>query len=301
MRDATVSMAAPPPPVSTLVRWFATPWTRVKRAVLRRRLGRAVFERVLGRRFIVWPGVFNPVVFRTGRFLAEFVARSALLEPAEGSATALDLGTGCGILAIFAALRGYRVTAVDIVPEAVSCARANAILNEVELELIAGDLLAPVAGRQFDRVVFSLPKFRGSPLNHFDQSWRSEDVIDRLAAGLPAVLKPDGIAFFVLTSHGDNSVLAGLATAGLAVERLFWRHFGVETMAIYAARHPARIEPPNRSTMTCGSPADSNDRHIAASGSLTRLPQPPQASGDSAADPGISPARDSSSSTISPA
>jgi methylase of polypeptide subunit release factors len=270
--------------------------------MLRRRLGRAVFERVLGRRFIIWPGVFNPVVFRTGRFLAEFVARSALLEPEEGSATALDVGTGCGILAIFAALRGYRVTAVDIVPEAVSCTRANAILNDVDLEVLAGDLLAPVAGRQFDRVVFSLPKFRGSPINHFDQSWRSEDVIDRLAAGLPAVLKPDGIAFFVLTSHGDcNSLLAGLATAGLAVERLFWRHFGVETMAIYAARHRARIEPPNRSTMACGSAADSIDRHIAASGSLTCLRQPLQASGDSSADPGISPARDSSSSTISPA
>lgn len=299
MRDVAASLAAPPPPVSALVRWLATPWTTVKRAVLRRRLGRAVFEQVLGRRFIIWPGVFNPVVFRTGRFLAEFVARSALLEPEEGAATALDLGTGCGILAIFAALRGYRVTAVDIVPEAVSCARANAILNEVELELLAGDLLAPVAGRQFDRVVFSLPKFRGSPLNHFDQSWRSEDVIDRLAAGLPAVLKPDGIAFFVLTSHGDcTSLLAGLATAGLAVERLFWRHFGVETMAIYAARHS---EPPNRSTMDCGSTAASIDRHIAASGSLTRLPQPLQASGNSSADPGISPARDSSSSTIFPA
>ena len=299
MRDVAASLAAPPPPVSALVRWLATPWTTVKRAVLRRRLGRAVFEQVLGRRFVVWPGVFNPVVFRTGRFLAEFVARSTLLEPAEGAATALDLGTGCGILAIFAALRGYRVTAVDIVPEAVSCARANAILNEVDLELLAGDLLAPVAGRQFDRVVFSLPKFRGSPINHFDQSWRSEDVIDRLAAGLPAVLKPDGIAFFVLTSHGDcTSLLAGLATAGLAVERLFWRHFGVETMAIYAARHS---EPPNRSTMVCGSTAASIDRHIAASGSLTRLPQPLQASGNSSADPGISPARDSSSSTIFPA
>jgi methylase of polypeptide subunit release factors len=297
MNEVTISMAAPPPPVSTLVRWLATPWTRVKRALLRRRLGRAVFEHVLGRRFVVWPGVFNPVVFRTGRFMAEFVASSTLLEPEEGAATALDVGTGCGILAIFAALRGYRVTAVDIVPEAASCARANAILNEVALEVLAGDLLAPVAGRQFDRVVFSLPKFRGSPLNHFDQSWRSEDVIDRLAAGLPAVLKPDGIAFFVLTSHGDcTGLLAGLAAAGLAVERLFWRHFGVETMAIYAARH---ADPAKRSTMACGSEADSTDRHIAASGSRTSLRPPLQLSGESPAEPMIS--SEASSSAISPA
>ncbi len=58
-----------------------------------------------------------------------------------------------------------------------------------------------------------------------------------LAAELPSVLKPDGMALFVLTSHGDCAgMLDGLAQASLSVERLLWRHFGVETMAIYAAR-----------------------------------------------------------------
>ncbi|ASG24111.1 hypothetical protein Y958_24625 [Nitrospirillum viridazoti CBAmc] len=230
--------APPPPPVSTATRLLWTPWTAAKRAVLRRRLGRAVFEKIRGRSFVVWPGVFNPVVFRTGRFLAEFIATSQLLEPAEG-ATALDMGTGCGVLGIFAALRGYQVTAVDVVPEAVSCARANAILNRVAVELHQGDLFAPVAGRTFDVVLFSLPKFRGTPTTTFEQSWRSPDVIDRLAAELPAMLKPGGRAYFVLTSHGDCAgMLNGLAQAGLVVERVLWRHFGVETLAIYSATLP---------------------------------------------------------------
>lgn len=244
-----------PPQVSVLVRWLCTPVMAFKRAMLRRRLGRSVFERVLGRRFAIWPGVFNPVVFRSGRYIAEFVARTPLLANRAGTATALDMGTGCGILAVFAALRGFRVTAIDMMPEAVSCARANAILNHVQgrVEVLAGNLFDPVAGRRFDLVVTSLPKFRGEPQTTFERSWRSPDIIDRFAAGLPGVMKPGGMALIVLTSHGDyNGMLSGLANAGLTVERLTWRHFGVETMAIYAARlpqaHDAVVQ--NRSTMT---------------------------------------------------
>lgn len=221
------------------------------RKILRRRIGRPVFERILGRDFAVWTGVFNPVVFRTGRFLAEFVARSPLLEPAGDRRMALDMGTGCGVLAILAALRGYRVTAVDVVPEAAACARANAILNHVEdrVQVLAGDLFAPINGQSFDLVLFSLPKFRGVPASTFERSWRSPDVIDRFTAGLPAVLKEGGVAYFVLTSHGDcRGVLDGLASAGLSVERLLWQHFGVETMAIYAARLAPTESPTNRPT-----------------------------------------------------
>ncbi len=260
--EAVIDSALPPPAVSSVVKWLCTPWMAVKRAVLRRRLGKAVFERVLGRHFVVWPGVFNPVVFRTGRFLAEFIARTPLLKTDPGTKTALDMGTGCGVLAIFAATRGYRATAVDVVPEAVSCARANAILNRVDLELLQGDLFAPVADRKFDLVVASLPKFRGTPdtasgeswRNAFARSWRSPDVIDRFALGLPGILKPGGVAFFVLTSHGDCAgMLNGLARAGLSVERVLWRHFGVETMAIYAARLPAADAPANRAMSAAGS------------------------------------------------
>ena len=249
-----IASAPPPPAVSPAMRLLCTPWTRLKRAYLRRRLGRAVFETVLGRRFAIWPGVFNPVVFRTGRFLAEFVGRSPVMETLGEAKTLLDVGTGCGVLAVTAALRGYRVTAIDVVPEAVSCARANALLNHVPVEVMSGDLFAPVEGRRFDVVLFSLPKFRGTPKSTFEQSWRSPDVIDRLAAELPAMLVPGGVAYFVLTSHGDcDGVLNGLAASGMRVERLFWRHFGVETLAIYSARAAFGVAPVKRETSLAAS------------------------------------------------
>lgn len=229
---------AAPPAVSNVVRALCAPWMRYKRAVHLPRQSRAVFERVLRRDFVVWPGVLNPVTFRAGRYLAEFIARTPRLNP-QGGATALDLGTGCGVLAVFAASRGYKVTATDVEPGAVSCARANAILNRVEdrMSVLQGDLFAPVERQVFDVVVFNLPFFRGSACTPLERAWMSPDIIERCAAGLPAVLGQRGTAYFVLSSHGDaKGLLAALSRAGLVVERLTWRHFGVETLAIYAAR-----------------------------------------------------------------
>ena len=247
LQDIGMTIATPcrstpaPPPVSALVRALCEPWMFYKRTILRPRLSRAVFERVNGRQFVVWPGVLNPVIFRAGRYLAEFIGKTAYLNMSSGVArSALDVGTGCGVLAVLAATRGYQVTAVDIDPRAVSCARANAILNRVEdrICVIEGDLFAPVQNRKFDVVVFNLPFFRGSPRAPSERAWKSPDVNDRCAAGLASVLNSDGVALFVLSSHGDpQRMLARLIRAGLTVERVTWRHFGVETMAIYAARH----------------------------------------------------------------
>jgi SAM-dependent methyltransferase len=235
--------APAPPAVSALVRRLCLPWMFCKRTILRPKLGRAVMERVKSREFIVWPGVLNPVIFMAGRYLAEFIARTPLLDSgSRRQPSALDLGTGCGILAIFAAARGYDVTAVDVEPRAVSCARANAILNKIEgrIRFLEGDLFAPVGGMAFDLVVFNLPFFRGIPNSPFERAWKSPDVIERCAQGLPYALKTDGLALFVLSSRGESqTMLDSLAHAGLNVERLAWRHFGVETMAIYAARHRA--------------------------------------------------------------
>jgi len=234
--------APAPPEVSSLVRALCEPWMWCRRTVHRKRLSRVVSERVLGREFVVRPGVLNPVTFRAGRYLAEFVARTPhlALDPGTTGATALDLGTGSGILAVFAALRGYDVTAIDIEPGAVASARANAELNGVEsqMHVMEGDLFSPVENQSFDVVLFNLPFFRGVARTPLERAWMSPDIIERCAAGLPAALAKGGSAYFVLSSHGDaRGLLAALSRAGLSVERLTWRHFGVETLAIYSARY----------------------------------------------------------------
>jgi HemK-related putative methylase len=214
----------------------------LKRPLLLRRVRRTVVERVDGVVVVVSPEVLNPVVFRSGAYLARTVASApAAAPPPSGSAEprALDMGTGSGIGAMFAARRGYRVVAVDLNPEAVRCARANALLNRLEdrVEVRHGDLFGPVGDERFDLVLFNPPFFRGRPRNLFDLAWRGEDVLERFAAGLPGRLRPGGTALVLLSTDGDAAgMLRALSAQGLSVEAIASRHFGNEIMTVYSAR-----------------------------------------------------------------
>jgi methylase of polypeptide subunit release factors len=223
--------------VGRAARLASLAWFRVFRPLLARRIRRPVLERIDGLPFVILPEVLNPVVFRSGAFLARAVAGSPLTEPAPG-ARALDMGTGSGVGAVFAARRGFQVVGVDLNAEAVRCARANVLLNGLEerIEIRQGNLFAPVAGERFDLVVWNPPFFRGEPRGGFDQAWRASDVMERFAAGLPAVLARGGVALVLLSTDGDAAgAVAALAAQGFRLEVAARRHFGSEVMTVYAA------------------------------------------------------------------
>ncbi len=204
------------------------------RPLLRRRLGRVRMEEIDGVPLVVLPEVFNPAVFRTGTLLARAVAAWAPPLP-EGEIRVLDLGTGSGVGALFAARRGFRVVAVDVNPEAVRCARINALLHHLEdrIEVRQGDLFATVAGERFDLVLFNPPFFRGEPANPLDRAWRGTDVLERFAAGLSAALTPAGQALLVLSTDGDCAALLRALARSLTVEVASRRDFGNEVITVF--------------------------------------------------------------------
>ena len=222
-----------------LVRRLSALWLLPKREYLRRfRLGRTVRERVTGIDLVVLPDVFNPVIFRTGKYFAELLQRAELpgMEGRDEAPLALDVGTGSGVLALAAAKRGFVVDAVDLNPEAATCARANADNNGLASVITVhhGDLFEPVAGKQYDLITFSPPSFRGKPSSSFELCWRSEDIFERFAAGLPTMLKTAGLAMILQTSHGDETGLVrALLGTGLDVRVLHRKHFGVEILSVY--------------------------------------------------------------------
>ena len=216
------------------------------RPLLRRRLGRTVLEELDGVPLIVLPEVFNPVLFRTGTVLARTVASSALAAPPGNGAAALDRGTGSGVGAVFAARRGYRVVAVDVNPEAVRCARLNALLNGLEdrIEVREGDLFAPVEGETFDLILFNPPFFRGTPKSRFDLAWRGTDVLERFAAGLSTALAPKGLALLLLSTDGDGpALLEALRHQGFAIDSAARRDFGNEVVTVHAVTRAAAPRP----------------------------------------------------------
>lgn len=118
-----------------------------------------------GHALFVLPGVFDPVLTKVGQWLAGVA--SSLVQPGESW---LELGTGTGIVALAMARAGARVTAIDISEAACQNTRMNAILNDLPIEVLQGDLFTPVANRRFDGVIANLPFWPGSsehlPLGH---------------------------------------------------------------------------------------------------------------------------------------
>src|SRR5882762_11698199 len=161
-------------------------------------------ERVRGIPFVVTPSVFNPKVPRTGEFLASQIDSRLVQRDWE----VLDMGTGSGVCAVFAARHARRVVAVDINPAAVRCATLNVLMNQLEhrIEVRQGDLFAPVAGERFDLILFNPPFVQGAPRDDRDRAWRGTDVVERFAAGLRDHLKPGGAALVLLSTFGDAPV-----------------------------------------------------------------------------------------------
>lgn len=77
--------------------------------------------------------------------------------------TALDLGTGCGTQALFAARHSAEVVGTDVNPRALEFAEFNSRLNGLtNIEWLEGSWFEPVEGRRFDLIV-SNPPFVVSP------------------------------------------------------------------------------------------------------------------------------------------
>jgi HemK-related putative methylase len=189
-------------------------------------------ERVNGVPFIVMPTVFNPKVPRTGEFLASLLDSRLVGRDWQ----VLDMGTGSGVCAVFAAKHARRVVAVDINAAAVRCAAINAHLNHLEhkIEVRLGDLFAAVADERFDLILFNPPFLRGAPRDDRDRAWRSSDIAERFAAGLGAQLRPGGSALVLLSTFGDGRFfLEEFAKRGLVVSVLAERRFVNERLTVF--------------------------------------------------------------------
>ena len=118
-------------------------------------------------------------------------------DAAEPSVVDVGTGTGAIALALAARLPEASVTAIDVSPEALALAAENAAANGLadRVELLEGDLLAPVAGRRFDLVVSNPPYVAA------EGDGRSRG--RRLRAGGPRGLRRDG----------GRAILERLATA----------------------------------------------------------------------------------------
>jgi release factor glutamine methyltransferase len=125
----------------------------------------------------------------------------------------LDMGTGCGLLAVLAAGKAAKVVATDINPQAIRCTRQNAVLNNVknQIETRQGGLFEPIGkSEKFDLIFFNAPYLPS-------EKWEEEDIVSRAWAGgetgrkvidcfilqVPAFLRASGRVLLVQSSLSD--------------------------------------------------------------------------------------------------
>ena len=115
---------------------------------------------------------------------------------------ALDVGTGSGVQAIWAARHCERVVAVDVNPRALNLAAFNARLNEVEnVEFREGSLFEPVTGERFDLVLCNAP-YVVSPDRRYafrDGGAYSDGFSERLVRETPEHLAEGGFAHLLVS------------------------------------------------------------------------------------------------------
>ncbi|MEJ2240741.1 MAG: class I SAM-dependent methyltransferase [Candidatus Bathyarchaeota archaeon] len=127
----------------------------------------------------------------------------------------LDMGTGCGILAIIVAKEAKSVLAVDINPFALSCAIKNAESNFVKekINFLRGDLFQPIVPcKKFNLIIFNSPYLPSEPEEEkswIEKSWaggrNGRKVIDRFINEAPSFLSNKGRILLIQSSLSDEN------------------------------------------------------------------------------------------------
>ena len=134
------------------------------------------------------------------------------LEIKEGQSV-LEIGTGSGLVSMYASLLTDDVTATDINYNALELAEKNFKLNNINtIRLEFGDLFEPVKNEKFDVILFNTPYLPtdsddiiNDDLNYaFDGGLDGRKVIDRFINEVSNHLNDKGIVQIIQSSLSDN-------------------------------------------------------------------------------------------------
>jgi release factor glutamine methyltransferase len=161
--------------------------------------------------------------------------------------TVLDVGTGCGILAILAAKKAKKIVAVDTNPHAVHCAKRNAIINKMaeKIDIREGDLFQPVKAERFSLIVFNAPYLPSTPAegkSWLDKAWvggpTGRQLIERFIAEAPRHLSKKGRILLVQSSLANiDETLEEFREVGLDARVIAQKKVYFETIVLIQASH----------------------------------------------------------------
>ena len=130
----------------------------------------------------------------------------------EITGSVLEVGCGTGIISVHLASKGAQVTAVDLNPKAVEATRFNSTNNGVKIEVLEGDMFAPVEGRRFGTIVCNPPYLPPSARRYKDSDLAlaveggptGTEFISRFLSDAPDHLEKNGLLYLITSSRMKN-------------------------------------------------------------------------------------------------
>ncbi len=163
------------------------------------------------------------------------------LEIKEGQSV-LEIGTGSGIVAMYASRLTDKITVTDINFDACELARKNFEDNNIEnIEILFGNLFEPVKNRKFDVILFNTPYLPtedgdviDDTLNYaFDGGLNGRKVIDLFLNEVGNHLNDGGIVQLIQSSlSGNEETLEKLDKLGFIAKIKASEHFFFEDVTL---------------------------------------------------------------------
>ncbi|WP_406535974.1 HemK2/MTQ2 family protein methyltransferase [Methanobrevibacter sp.] len=157
----------------------------------------------------------------------------------------LEIGTGSGIVAMYASRLTDKITVTDINFDACELARKNFRQNNIEnIEILWGNMFEVVENRKFDVILFNTPylpteddEVLDNTINYaFDGGLNGRKVIDLFLNEVGNHLNDGGIVQMIQSSlSGNDETLARLDELGFIAEIAASEHFFFEDITLINA------------------------------------------------------------------
>ncbi len=155
------------------------------------------------------PAVFHPGVFFSTPIFLDFLQKIDFQQK-----KVLDVGTGSGALALFAAQNGAQAHALDINPAAVETARKNAAANQLDLTVWQSDLFDALPVIRFDLILINPPYYPQMPKTAAERAFFAGpdlDYFEKLFRQLPQFVHADSSIWMILSEDCDLARIRQLA------------------------------------------------------------------------------------------
>ena len=163
----------------------------------------------------------------------------------EEGQSVLEIGTGSGIVAMYASRLTDKITVTDINFDACQLAEKNFQENGIEnIEILFGNLFEPVKDRKFDVILFNTPYLPtenddviDDTINYaFDGGLNGRKVIDIFLNEVGNHLNDGGIVQLIQSSlSGNEETLEKLDRLGFIAEIALSEHFFFEDITLINA------------------------------------------------------------------